>query len=135
MPGTRNRSTQPPSSARVRRAAHLERDRAVKARKRNPTAGERGRARIRAIKVVQQMGDAKVSLDYVRAVTRPQIVLVSGPFRATDEKVASYGWPVVGASGQLALYMPSRDKARAEARRLNAEGVPAIERELPVVIL
>jgi hypothetical protein len=114
MPGTRNRSTQPPSSARVRRAAHLERDRAVKARKR----AQRERAPIH---------DA---MAHARALMRPEVVLVSGPFRATDKKAQGYGWPVVGATGQLAFYGQSRDRARAAARRLNDEGVPAYERDL-----
>lgn len=105
MPGTHNRANQPPSNARVRRAAHLGRDRAVKTRKRL----RRERAVIhRAIESAQS------------------IVLLAGtvggqgehkPYRALDKR-DEHGWIYVDAHDER-YYEASRAKARAAVKRLN----------------
>jgi hypothetical protein len=109
MPGTRNRPAQQPANARRRRAAHIERDGAVKARKR------------------QRLARAEIHRAMERAteLTRPRVVELHGPFKATDVKTPD-GWEIVttgyGDSSRVVKHAQSRDKARAEAKRLNDEG-------------
>lgn len=70
MARTKQHRPQHPSSVRVRRAAHLAHDAEVKARKRNPTAGERARQRIRAAKLagstftITRPGGSKMTFPY-----------------------------------------------------------------------
>lgn len=53
---------------------------------------------------------------------------MTGPFRATDQKITPLGdlapgWEIVDAQGRTANTAPSRDKARARAREMTAQGV------------
>jgi hypothetical protein len=55
----------------------------------------------------------------------PGVWTMTGPFRATDQKVTPLGdlapgWEIIDAQGRTADTAPSRDKARARARLLTA---------------
>jgi phage tail sheath protein FI len=58
-----------------------------------------------------------------------------GPFRATDKRVTPLdgltpGWEIVDSQGRTANTAPSRDRARARAREMTAQGV-TITRHVP----
>lgn len=133
MPGTKNRSNQPPSNARVRRAAHRERrlrdhrfpsperqarlhpSRADRRQERWDSLSELGK---RMFKSMQVELDAGAGHDAEPTIAHPL------PWRATDQKAPSEGrdnkgWIVLDADGAVAEYAKSRDKARARAKEVN----------------
>lgn len=111
MPNRHN--AEPSSNARVRRQAHLERDREIKERKRL----RRRRGEIHA---------AMTAASFLIAASQHDAVESASPYsyKATDQKRAGNGWEILryddtNDSISVFGYSGSRDKARAWAREMN----------------
>jgi hypothetical protein len=120
MPGTKNRNDQPPANARVRRAAHLERERQ---NHRKPSPERQARLHpprsVRSgvtitVNHAPEPFDVDAIVDDLVASRHPK------PWRAPDEKRRPNGdWIILDANGDVAEYAKSRDKARARAKEVN----------------
>lgn len=97
------------------RAAHRERDAAIKARKRNPTAGERARRRIRIAKLIERGEKIPMRDGMTATVTVREIERVPGPFKVGKRN--PLGWPVIRtATNDIVTYAGSRSTARKLAK-------------------
>lgn len=123
-----------PSNARVRRAAHKERDAAVKARKRKRIARGQDDAIRRLPTTTLKFVDNLVDVGLLKTVDTYDVQIAreservgttirqssATPFRATAKTDA--GWPVVDSAGTIVTHAASRDKARKIAREGNEVG-------------
>jgi hypothetical protein len=115
LPGTKNRTTQPPANARVRRAAHLERERR---NHRKPSPERQARLHPSRADQTHQLDDM-MRLEIADPSGIASITTHPLPWRAPDIREPGSGWHVVDATGRHVEYAKSRDKARARAKEVN----------------